>query len=515
MKFTLNRESLGQRKKLFRYFLPTSLALFIFGYGNIAPVLAAGPEAHLKGEFGTLHSWPLVPVHMTLMPDGRVFAAGPKVGKTLKYTIWNPSLGTGSSAFETLPNTTITNIFCAGQALIPKEGQALILGGDTTTLIPGTNNGYHVSDVNIFDPVTNMLMPQNAMAYDRWYATAVTLTNGEHLTLGGRSVRPYLDVVAEYSPIPEIRAADGSWRTLSTAASDNAYGKNGISWSYPRAWVNPQGNVFIVAPNGTMFKLDPSGTGAITQYIKKIPAGRNSLPSVMFSPGRILAIQKNRATYVVDINGTGEPTSSSGGSLAKDRQYSNATVLVDGRVWVNGGSSTGNDLVGAALDSEIWNPGTKTWTTAASAATVRLYHSAALLLPDGTVLTGGGGIPGPVKQLNGEVYYPPYLFMTDGSGEFAPRPEITHAPTAIIGWNQEFTIEATESISRVTLVRSGAVTHAFNNEQRFLELPLLQAGSTVTVHSPASANIAPPGYYLLFVWNASGVPSVAKFVQLG
>lgn len=509
--------NLVQKIKRLMYAVPASLALLIFSYGSTTSVIAAGPEAHLKGEFGPLHAWPIVPVHMTLMPDGRVFAFGPQSLKDLKYAVWDPALGTSASAFETLPNTTGTSIFCAGQAMISETGQALLIGGDTSYAMPGTNYGYHTEHVNVYDPTTDMLIPQTSMAYSRWYATAVTLPNGGHLALGGRNVRPSTGILAEYAPIPEVRALDGSWRSLSAASSDAAYGAaGGNSWYYPRAWVNPQGNVFIVNPGGALYKLTTAGAGTLTLYNKRIPAGRNLLPSAMFSPGRILLVRNNRAAIIVDINGTGEPTSSSGGSLSRDRKYGNATVLADGRVWVNGGSSTGNDLVGAALDSELWNPVTNTWTTTASAATVRLYHSAALLLADGTVLTGGGGVPGPLRQMNGEVYYPPYLFKKDGTGEFAPRPEIVDAPSAMIGWNQVFSVEATENIARITLVRAGAVTHAFNNEQRFFDLPpISQSGNSVTVKSPASINSAPPGFYLLFVWNAAGTPSLAKIIHLG
>lgn len=508
--------NLVQKIKRPMYLMSASLALLICSYSSITAVMAAGPEAHLKGEFGPLHAWPIVPVHMTLMPDGRVFTFGPK-GGSLKYTVWDPAMGTGTNAFETLPNTTSTNIFCAGQTIIPETGQALLVGGDTNYSMPDSAYGYHTADINIYDPTTDTLIPQASMAYSRWYATAVTLPNGEHLALGGRNVRPATGILAEYAPIPEVRAADGNWRSLSVASSDAAYGAiGGNSWYYPRAWVNPQGNVFIVNPLGVMFKLDTAGTGTLTLYKKRILAGKNFLPSAMFSPGRILFVRKDRTAIIVDINGTGEPTSSSGGSLSVDRQYGNATVLADGRVWVNGGSSTGNDLVGAALDSELWDPVTNTWTTAASASTIRLYHSASLLLADGTVLTGGGGVPGPLRQLNGEIYYPPYLFKKDGTGEFAPRPEITAAPAAMIGWNQEFSIEATENIARVTLMRAGAVTHAFNNEQRFFNLlPISQTDNSVTVRSPTSVNDAPPGFYLLFIWNDAGTPSVAKILHIG
>ena len=507
-----------------KHILSIVLVLFLSVHEGIIPAMAGLEEAHLKGKFDPLHDWPIIPLAMMLMPDGRVFAYGTtptglQNGK-LHYAIWDPSVGTGTSAFETLPNTTDTDIFCAGQALIPETGHALIVGGDATI---NKQRNYAVNDVTIFDPTTDTLVRQTrSMAFKRWYATAVTLPNGEHAILGGRNDKDFAGTptipatVATYSPTPEVRTANGNWRTLSSATSETAYGSlGGVSWLYPRAWVNPQGNLFILAHNGNMYKLDTSSSGTLSKYNKRTDASHTYLSSVMFAPGRILSIRKNRVAVVVDFNGTGEPVVSSAGSLAKDRQYGTATVLADGRVWVNGGSSTGNSLTGAALDSELWDPNTGSWTTAASAVTARLYHSASLLLPDGTVLTGGGGAPGPLKQLNGEIFYPPYLFKTDGTGELAPRPEIIDAPTTMIGWDQDFSIEATDNIARVTLLRVGAATHNFNNETRFFDLPIPQTGNIVTVRSPETANIAPPGFYLLFVWDVAGVPSVAKFVRIG
>ena len=504
-------------------YLISVLVLFLFLHGAIRPALA-GPQAHLKGEFGPLHTWPIIPLAMMLMPDGRIFAYGTTPtgiqNAKLHYAIWNPSVGISGNAFEVLPNTTNTDIFCAGQALIPGTGHALIVGGDA---LVNNKRNYANNNVNIFNPDTDTLVRQvQSMAFRRWYATAVTLPNGEHAVLGGRDSR-YLAATsntpateATYSPTPEVRMADGRWRALSSATSDIAYGAlGGASWFYPRAWVDPRGSLFVLAHNGAMYKLNTSGIGTLSKYKTRTSSGRTNLPSVMFAPGKILSIRMDRAAVMININGIGEPVVSSAGFLAKDRQYGNATLLADGRVWVSGGSSTGNTLDGVALESELWDPKTNLWTTAASAATARLYHSAAILLPDGTVLTGGGGAPGPLKQLNGEIYYPPYLFKTDGSGEFAPRPQIIDAPTAMIGWNQDFSVESTDSIARVTLIRVGAVTHTFDHETRFHELPITQKGNIVTVQSPVSANLAPPGFYLLFVWNESGVPSIAKFMQIG
>ena len=149
----------------------------------------------------------------------------------------------------------------------------------------------------------------------------------------------------------------------------------------------------------------------------------------------------------------------------------------------------------------------------------RQYHSTALLLPDGRVLSAGGGICGTCDQVgylakNAEIFSPPYLFKKDGSGELAPRPEITAAPDEVT-YGAQFTISTPDaaSISKVALVRLGAVTHSVNMEQRYV--PLRSPGNgQVSATAPANVNVAPPGYYMLFIVDSAGVPSVAKMVQL-
>jgi hypothetical protein len=137
-------------------------------------------------------------------------------------------------------------------------------------------------------------------------------------------------------------------------------------------------------------------------------------------------------------------------------------------------------------------------------------------MPDGTVLTGAGGAPGPVANLNAEIYFPPYLYKTDGSGLPAARPVISSAPTAS-AWGQTVPVSMADAntVSRLTLVRFGAVTHDFSNEQRFQDLSFTQDGQNLSVTMPASANYAPPGFYMLFALDAQGVPSTAKIVRLG
>ena len=120
-------------------------------------------------------------------------------------------------------------------------------------------------------------------------------------------------------------------------------------------------------------------------------------------------------------------------NISKDRLWANGTLLADGGVLVTGGSGVDNQWTDVDYQAVYINPWTGFSLPAASASIPRLYHSAALLLPDGSVLTGGGGQDGPVDELNAEIYYPYYLYRNDGTGRPAPRPTIVSAPSTLKG----------------------------------------------------------------------------------
>jgi hypothetical protein len=425
-------------------------------------------------------------------------------GAQFVYDVWNPALGTGADAHQVLPNTTNTDIFCSGQSVIPASGEVLITGGDLT--INGRrNNANH--QTTIFSPQTNTVRTDTPMLYSRWYPTVVSLSDSSKLVLGG-----YEDRTPTPAVTPEVFTPNVGWRTLWGATSEAAFGING--WFYPRGFQAPNGKVFVLGSDGKMFYLDPTGNGAITQLPQTTAGGSPILPTLMFTPGKLLSV-RSQQVIVIDLNNQ-QPAIMPTAGLSQQRLWSNATVLADGKVLVTGGSAVRNQLIGVAYAAGIWDPVTGQWTLGATAQKPRLYHSTALLLPDGSVLTAGGGAPGPVKNLNAEIYYPGYLY--DTSGQMAVRPSLISAPSLLqLNLNQQFvaTVASASPISRVTFVRSGSVTHSFNTDQRFLELGFTQDGQTLTITLPTTdPNIVLPGYYMLFVFDQAGVPSAAWIVQV-
>jgi len=129
------------------------------------------------------------------------------------------------------------------------------------------------------------------------------------------------------------------------------------------------------------------------------------------------------------------------------------------------------------------------------------------------VLTGSGGAPGPIWELNAEIYYPPYLYLTDGSGKPAPRPSIlASTEVAELGTQIQATVGPADTISKVNMLRMGSVTHSINFDQRFMPMAFTQSGQTISFTLPTDPTVMIPGNYMIFVFNAAGVPSVAATV---
>jgi hypothetical protein len=191
-------------------------------------------------------------------------------------------------------------------------------------------------------------------------------------------------------------------------------------------------------------------------------------------------------------------------NLARNQQFT-ATLLPDGRVFIAGGVSGGADG-GVCEIFDPRNPGAG-WAIGPAMKYVRTYHSSFILLADGSILGGGdpqvGGAPTPHER-----FFPDYFDML--------RPVISGAP-ATINYGSTFTINTPNAadVTEVVLLRSGAVTHGYNMSQRGIECVISGVGpGTITVDEPPQANLAPPGWYLLFILNSSRVPSVGRWIRL-
>ena len=199
--------------------------------------------------------------------------------------------------------------------------------------------------------------------------------------------------------------------------------------------------------------------------------------------------------------------------MSQARIEMNAVMLPTGKVLALGGSVTDEDSSTKSLNADLYDPVSNSFSSAGANAFARLYHSVALLLPDATVWVAGGNPVRGTVEPHLEIYKPAYLF--NSSGGLATRPTISSAPNSI-SWNGAFTVSTPDAanISSVVLVRPGTPTHAFDMSQRLVGMSFTTGSGTLTVTAPPNGNIAPPGYYMLFLVNTSGVPSVAKFVKL-
>ena len=464
---------------------------------TFAPAPAVNPA--MQGRWDPVFTTPVVAVHTHLLVNGKVLLWG----DTGPAQLW--STGTGF-----VPLAKTRQIYCSGHTFLP-DGRIMVVGGTG----PSTAGQREVTLYNIS---TNSWSTAPVMAQGRYYPTITTLPNGNLLAVSGHDAS--LAVVT----IPEVWNGTG-WRRLTTASLSIP------APYYPAMFVAPNGKVFLAGFSQPSRYLDVSGSGSWTPVANRVVTDRVLGSAVMYAPGKVLYAGGGKgpplydgpptaSAEVIDLNQP-SPAWRSVGSMAFPRRQLNTTILADGSVLVTGGTSgTGfNDQAGAVHAAERWNPETGAWTTMASESRNRTYHSTAILLPNGRVLSSGSGEGGGINfanaELSAQVFYPPYLFNSDGSP--AARPSITSAP-ARISYGQSFTIQTAnaQSITRAHLIRASSVTHAFNAGQLLYPVKLTVAGSTsLSAIAPPNGNLAPPGPYMLFIINDAGVPSSAKLVTVG
>lgn len=442
------------------------------------------------GQWSSVMNWPIVAVHMNLMPSSEILMWD---GWELPFAaakLWNPAAGIFSDV------TVSAGVFCSAQAIL-SDGKVLVVGGHS-----GGEIG--IPDTFTFDPASRMWSQVSNMVYQRWYPSATRLGDGRVVSLSGQ-ITPgvWADKPEIYDPRTD------RWATI------NVNTANMHDTEYPLTFLVPDGRVFVISPQlGQTYALDvatPSWTSRGVAPMSNGVAAMYRPGKVLMSGGGVNGVGNPSRTTASRIDMTeATPTWRTLAPMAYGRFNHNLVVLANGDVLAVGGSVTvtSSDTVGT-LPAELWSATSETWSTMAAMHDPRMYHSTAMLLPDGRVLVAGGGRLGSVPSYpTAEIYSPPYLFR-------GPRPTIaTSSVTAPLGGAVTIDSPDATTVARVALVPLAAVTHTLNMNQTYVDLPFTVSGTTITATVPTNANAAPPGYYLLFMLNSAGTPAIAPFIRI-
>jgi Concanavalin A-like lectin/glucanases superfamily/Domain of unknown function (DUF1929)/IPT/TIG domain len=471
---------------------------------------------------------PFFPVHSHMLPTGKVMIwPGDQGISGNDPRSWDPPTPNAAPAELQGPAPILLtkpgfDTFCTGHSFLA-DGRLFVAGGHI-------QNGVGLKNASIYNPFDNRWTALPNMYAGRWYPTTTVLANGDVLVVSGS-----IDNTVGEAVLPQVcQVGTLSWRNLTSA-------RRGLGL-YPMMLLAPNGKVFNAGPSQDTQYLDTNGTGAWTD-LSSNRAGpyRDYGSAVMYAPGKVLVVgggdPPTNTTAVIDLNQT-SPTWRAVAPMAVARRQLNATLLPDGNVLVTGGTSlagfnTPDDSTSSVTvhNAELWNPGTEQWTTLARSRGIpRIYHSTALLLPDGRVLSmGGNTLNRNPDTTTSEIYSPPYLFK--GARPTITSPSATSPPASVF-YGQSFFVGTPDAaaISKVTMLRLSSVTHAFNMSQHIIEfqrtqgpsgpLTFSQTTGGLNVVAPAGAavaspaTVAPPGYYMLFILNGTGVPSVARIVRL-
>lgn len=538
---------------------------------NARPRAAQPTGPKTVGQWSGLKQLEDVPVHISLLPDGKLLYWGrdkapdtwDAAGGSWSY-VWNPETNQTQRIF----NHT-TNLFCSGHSFM-SDGRLLVTGGHDRHPDPAYADieGIGEVDVNIFDHVRNSWTLAAQMPKGRWYPFNVTLASGETAIFSGsywdgtyqpdKTGRPVPKTVRNRSP--EIFTRAGTLRQFSASADMK---------NYPYLHLAPNGNVLMAGPVDANIRtsyFDPeanNGQGSFTPvHPTYIEPWHSEGSAVMYDSvnGKVLMVGGTGGSLQPDVHIVPQartidlknsPSWQFVSPMNYRRKYHTATLLADGKVLVTGGTQCngGNNIdcpEGAAKSPELWDPQNPNggWSVMAPnpSGVPRVYHSVALLLPDARVLVGGGGYPlaggeyaGDEKctegQINGsvkcrtsghkdaEIFSPPYLF--DDSGSPAPRPVIDTAPRDV-SYNTRFSItySGPTNVDKVTWIRLPSVTHGFNQDQRIIVFdgdditPDPSNPNKLSIKAPADPRQCPPGHYMMFALNSAGVPSVAKIIRV-
>ena len=240
----------------------------------------------------------------------------------------------------------------------------------------------------------------------------------------------------------------------------------------------------------------------------------------------------NARAHIMTIGEPNKPVVSERvADMAYPCAFSNAVVLPDGTVLVSGGQRRAKVFTDdeGALYPELFNPNIMTWKILAPQAVPRNYHSVSILLADGRVFSGGGGLcyvaqgvgrssancNKLVDHADGQLFSPPYLFNADGSPATRPTIASLSATSVKVGGKLTIEVESWMPGLKFAMIRIGSVTHSVNSDQRRVPLAKVERdGNKYTATLPDDSGILIPGAYYLFVVSEDGTPSIARTVQV-
>ncbi len=405
------------------------------------------------------------------------------------------------------PDTPV-DVFCCGHAFLP-DGRLLAAGG-TARYDPFEG----LRDALAFDPATGTWTRLADMAGGRWYPALLTLADGRVLAVSGLGADGALNEVPEvygpqpgWTPLPPARPWPmyahltllGDGRVFYSGAQ---YG--GTNDVHPAVW-DPHTGASTPVPGLTAAHQRNQATTVIlppAQAQRVMVAGGGGHREHHHGVGGVADVA------VVDLSAAA-PHYRLAAPLHQARMHHNAVLLPDRTVLVAGGAEVEESAAHAARHAEIYDPAADAWTIGAAARVPRLYHSVALLTPDAKVVTAGSNPQRGQEELRIEVYWPPYLFR---GARPACTPDVRQAG---YGDTVTATCPRADRLREVSLVRPGATTHSYDNEQRLVDVPFRAGGDgVVDLDLPAEPALAPPGWYLLFAVDVDGVPSQGSWLHL-
>jgi hypothetical protein len=486
-----------------------------------------------KGVFGPVTPMPLVAIHTILLPTGEVLMLDEDTSHHHGF-LWNP-VTQKTRATAHVPRDPVTNkpvhLFCSAHTLLA-DGRVFFAGGHDG-FVGGFARG--IFDATIYDPFNDTWQALPKMQFARWYPTVHVTPEGEVVIMSGtdetatNTISKYIEV---YTP-----HKDGSWtrRTLDVSQDEADNDLAHLHFIYPKMFHVPDGRIFVLGTAGLTWWLDLKQEGTPNVWTQgprtNASQSRNDYGTATMvdsttvvligggggsSPGTVWGTPQS-SVELLDLsqpNPRWHLADPLPGNLG--RRHHNATTLPGGEILVTGGTSSGrNELAGAVHEAMIfrhWAPAGSQWQVLSAAENPRLYHSTALLLPNGEVFTGGMGQRPPVgtyDMWNYEIFHPMYMGQK-------VRPTVT-APATEWDYGQQIVLNATApgDIFRVVLMKPGSVTHTMDENGRRIPLRFrTDSGSRVIVETPTNMNTAPPGDYLLFVVDSKGGVSAGQWIKL-